>query len=171
MKNETTMTKLTPAQAYALQAKADRRAAAVERQGNIVREDNARVKAIFANTEVAKIKQPAVRKYVPWGAAETEAIVKTYIRLSAGGVVNRSEVIDAHRAVYPRRSEGAINYVVAHLQGLDVLSDIKSSLVVADHLVATAYEVDPERFPSGTSQENKIVNAIDVLLAELRGVG
>ena len=45
------MQKLTTAQAYALQVKADRRAAARERASGAVAADNNRVKAIFANAD------------------------------------------------------------------------------------------------------------------------
>jgi hypothetical protein len=48
------MTKLTPAQAYAAQVKADRRAAAAERRGGAVAADNARVAEMFKQTEQAK---------------------------------------------------------------------------------------------------------------------
>jgi hypothetical protein len=44
---ETNQMKNTAAQNYALQVKADRRAAALERQGKVIREDNARMKAMF----------------------------------------------------------------------------------------------------------------------------
>ena len=46
--HQTTMAKLTPAQAYALQIKADRRAAAVERRQPEIAADNARLKAMYA---------------------------------------------------------------------------------------------------------------------------
>ena len=171
MKNETAMTKLTAAQSYALQVKADRRAAARERASGAVAADNNRVKAIFAKaeqTKVAKVAKPStaqVRKYAPWGGAETAAIVDTYLRLSAGGVVTRSEVIDAHRVAYPRRSEGAVSYVVAHLQGLDTLSDSQLTLNVAPHLIEAAYKADPERFPAGAA----VVEArLEGLLGSLR---
>ena len=42
------MAKLTPAQAYALQVKADRRSAAVERRQPEIAADDARVKAMYA---------------------------------------------------------------------------------------------------------------------------
>jgi hypothetical protein len=42
------MKKLTPAQAYARQVKADRRAATAERQDAVVAADNARVNALYA---------------------------------------------------------------------------------------------------------------------------
>jgi hypothetical protein len=45
------MTKLTPAQAYAAQAKADRRAAAAERRGTAIQADNARVAELFKTAE------------------------------------------------------------------------------------------------------------------------
>jgi hypothetical protein len=45
--NQTTMTKLTPAQTQAAQAKADRRAAAAERRQAEIAEYDARVKAMY----------------------------------------------------------------------------------------------------------------------------
>lgn len=165
--------KLTTAQAYALQVKADRRAAARERANASVAADNNRVNAMFAATEVvapkvAKTKQPAVRKYAPWSMAEYRSIVDTYLRLSAGGVVSKEEVIAEHAVNYPRRSEGAVSFVVSHLRGLDVAHESELSLTVAEGLMAAAYEANPERFPTCVVQEAKIVDAIDSLLAELR---
>lgn len=151
------MTKLTTAQAYALQVKADRRAAARERASGAVRNDNARIEALFAKVEqpkVAKVANPVgdtVRKYAPWKTAEYAAIVDTYLRLSAGGDVVKEEVIAAHRVAYPRRSEGAVSFVVAHLRGLDVQHEGELTLTVAEGLLAAAYEADPERFPAGAA--------------------
>lgn len=48
------MTKLTPAQSYAAQAKADRRAAAQERRGATIQADNARVAELFAKAAPAQ---------------------------------------------------------------------------------------------------------------------
>lgn len=48
------MTKLTASQAYALQVKADRRAAAAERRGGTIAADNARVAELFKQAEEAK---------------------------------------------------------------------------------------------------------------------
>ena len=49
------MTKLTPAQAYAAQVKADRRAAAAERRGAAVAGDNARVAEMFAKAAPTEV--------------------------------------------------------------------------------------------------------------------
>ena len=49
------MTKLTPAQAYAAQVKADRRAAALDRQGGAVKADNARVAEMFAKAAPTEV--------------------------------------------------------------------------------------------------------------------
>jgi hypothetical protein len=166
-------TKLTAAQAYALQVKADRRAAARERANVSVAADNNRVNAMFAATEVvapkvAKTKQPAVRKYAPWSMAEYRSIVNTYLRLSAGGAVIKDEVIAEHAIKYPRRSEGAVSFVVSHLKGLDVAHESELSLTVSEGLMAAAYEADSARFATCAAQEAKVVDAIDSLLAELR---
>lgn len=155
MKNETALKKLTPAQAYAAQAKADRRAAALERQGVTVRNDNNRVNAMFAKaeqtakTKVAKVNITEARKFTPWNTAEYQSIVDTYLRLGAGGEVSRDEVIAAHAVNYPNRSEGAISYAVAHLKGLDVTVSGEPTLTIAEGLVIAAYEADPVRFPAG----------------------
>jgi len=158
MKNETKMAKLTSAQAYALQVKADRRAAALERNSTAIRDDNNRVDAIFAAAKVAAPKaakakaakaKAAPRKYAPWSTAEYSSIVDTYLRLATGGVVNKDEVITAHAVNFPRRSEGAVSYVVSHLSGLDIAHSGELTLTVAEGLVIAAYEAAPERFPAG----------------------
>jgi hypothetical protein len=68
------MTKLTPAQAYAAQVKADRRAAAAERRGSAVAADEARVKAIYKKAEVAT-QADAYRLPVAEAPAEVQAMV------------------------------------------------------------------------------------------------
>ena len=145
--------KLTPAQAYAAQVRSDRRAAALERASSVIREDNDRVNAMFttpkvAQPKVAKVKG-APRKFAPWSTAEYSSIVDTYLRLSAGGVVNKDEVIEAHAVSYPRRSEGAVSYAVSQLNCLDITNSKEVSLTSAEGLVIAAYEAAPERFPAG----------------------
>lgn len=66
------MTKLTPAQAYALQVKADRRAAAAERRGGAVAADEARVKAIYKKAEA---EVDAYRLPVSEAPAKVQAMV------------------------------------------------------------------------------------------------
>jgi len=68
------MTKLTTAQAYALQVKADRRAAAAERRGTDVAADNARVKAIYKKAEITTVAD-AYRLPVADAPAEVQALV------------------------------------------------------------------------------------------------
>ena len=68
------MTKLTPAQAYALQVKADRRAAAAERRGSSVAADEARVKQLYKKAEV-KTQADAYRIPVSEAPAEVQAMV------------------------------------------------------------------------------------------------
>jgi hypothetical protein len=157
MKNETTMTKkLTPAQAYAAQVRADRRAAVRDdRRDPSIIADNARLDAMFATTKVAQPKvakakvKAAPRKFAPWSTAEYSSIVDTYLRLSTGGVVNKDEVVEAHAVSYPRRSEGAVSYAVSQLRGLDIAHSSEISLTSAEGLVIAAYEAAPERFPAG----------------------
>ena len=56
------MTKLTPAQAYAAQAKADRKANALDRQNPVIKADNARIDKMF------EVEQPkdSTAKILPW---------------------------------------------------------------------------------------------------------
>ena len=56
------MTKLTPAQAYAAQAKADRKAAAAERRSVAIREDNNRINEMFTAAQV----KPTSSKVLSW---------------------------------------------------------------------------------------------------------
>jgi hypothetical protein len=56
------MTKLTPAQAQAAQAKADRKAAAAERRSAAIREDNNRINEMFATAQV----KPDSSKVLSW---------------------------------------------------------------------------------------------------------
>jgi hypothetical protein len=65
------MTKLTPAQAYAAQVKADRRAAAAERRGAAVAGDNARVAEMFKAAEVAKKAVQVAEAVYALGELET----------------------------------------------------------------------------------------------------
>jgi len=58
------MTKLTPAQAQAAQAKADRRAAAAERREGAIAADNARVTEMYAKATPAKAEPPAGTRYL-----------------------------------------------------------------------------------------------------------
>jgi hypothetical protein len=66
--------KLTPAQAYALQAKADRHAAALERRGGAVAADNARVKSLYKKAQVTT-QADAYRLPLADAPAEVQAMV------------------------------------------------------------------------------------------------
>lgn len=66
------MTKLTPAQAYANQVKADRRAAALERRGDVaVAADNARVAELFKQTDETKRAERLAHAVYALGELET----------------------------------------------------------------------------------------------------
>jgi len=72
------MTKLTSAQAYANQVKADRRAAAAERRDGAIAADNARVTDLFKAAEVTK-KAAQVAEAV-YTLSELEAIPDAEVR-------------------------------------------------------------------------------------------
>ena len=159
------MTKLTSAQAYALQVRADRRAAALERASGVIREDNNRVNAMYRVAKVTKTNaktkaKAAPDKVTPWTTAETNSIIETYLRLSTGGVVNTDEVVEAHTANYPHRSEGAVSYVVSQLRCLDVTNSKEVTLVSSEGLLIAAYEAAPERFPAGAELVEGRLNAV-----------
>jgi hypothetical protein len=72
------MTKLTTAQAYAAQVKADRRAAAAERRETGIAADNARVADLFKAAEVAK--RAAELAHAVYTVNELEAIPDAEVR-------------------------------------------------------------------------------------------
>jgi hypothetical protein len=175
MKNETTVTKkLTPAQAYAAQVRADRRAAAVERQGSTIAADNARLNELFKREEVAKVvnvkKTQKATKKVRWTAAELDYLVDRYLAHfnKADGSVDYVAIGAEFAAKFTQRGTTGVQMAVCQIRGLDTwvvgegLSDTSQALI--DKL----YAVDPERFPGGASRQDKVMTALDNLLAELR---
>ncbi len=65
VQKETIMTKLTPAQAYAAQVKADRRAAVLERKGDVaLQAETARVREMYKKVAPAKTEPPAETRYL-----------------------------------------------------------------------------------------------------------
>jgi hypothetical protein len=166
--------KLTPAQAYALQVKADRRAAALERQGNVVREDNARVNAMFAaSKEVAPRKVAKVvkaTKKVRWTSAELDYLIELYIAHfdKASGTVNYGAINDEFAAKFTERGTVGVQMAVCQIRGLDTWVAGEGLTDTSQALIDKLYAADPVRFPGGVTAEVKVLNAIDNLLAELR---
>lgn len=69
------MKKLTPAQAQSAQARADRRQAALERQGTAIQQDNARINLMYAGTEQPKAtKKVTAPKAKVQRTADTERV-------------------------------------------------------------------------------------------------
>ena len=175
MKNETTMTKkLTPAQAYALQVRADRRAAALERASSVIREDNSRVNAMFATVKVTQTKPVKVKrtsKKVRWAATELDLLIELYLKYAdpANGVENGKDITEHFLAQYPTRGSSAVNLGIAQIKALDAYYPAAGLKDTSAALVNKLYSIDPTRFPGGATQEEKIVNALDNLLAEIRG--
>ncbi len=148
MKNETTMSKLSPAQAYAVQVKADRRAAALERQGATVRNDNARINEMF-NTETS-VKETAKKTVTRelWSDAELDLAVQLYLLAydrPLEGETNWAEVWPIFAKRYPERGEGAFRMVLSQIKSLDnyfVGDGLNPSAALTQKLLAA----DPERF-------------------------
>lgn len=174
MKETKTTVKLTPSQAYALQVKADRRAAAIERQGNVVREDNVRVDAMFiAAKEVAPVKVTRVKKAtkkVRWTGAELDLLIVLYLKHvdAANGAENATVIYDEFSKVFDTRTQASLCLAIAQIKGLDVYYPAKGMKDTSQELIDKLYAVDPVRFPGGASSEEKVMNALDLLLAELR---
>lgn len=169
------MTKLTPAQAYALQVKADRRAAAIERQNGVIREDNARIESVLSKRDVAvnkvvKVKRTSSKK-VRWSSAELDLLIELYIKYAdtANGSDNREMIVSDFLAQYPERGSAAVIFGVMQVKGLDVHYNAKGLKDTSQALIDKLYSVDPVRFPGGATKEEKVFNALDSLLAEIRG--
>jgi hypothetical protein len=181
MKNETTVTKkLTPAQAYALQVRADRRAAALERQEGSIAGDNARVNAIYKEARIQQAvgnfkKTAPVRrvssKKIRWSPAELNLLVDLYLKYvdAANGCDNRELIVADFIAQYPARGESAVVLGVMQVKGLDVYYQAKGLKDTSQALINKLHSVDPIRFPGGATQEAKFDAALDNLLAEIRG--
>jgi hypothetical protein len=168
MKNETTMTKLTAAQSYALQVKADRRAAALERQGNVVREDNARINAMFNVTE--KVAQRKVTKRVAWTQPEVDFLVRSYID-SVDLVTltyNRGEIEAKFEQQFGSQHVNSVHLILCQIKHIDAYYPADGMTSVSQLVRDRAYAADPVRFVGDASSETKVLNALDQLLAELR---
>ena len=166
--------KLTPAQAYALQVRADRRAAALERASSVIREDNNRVNAMFSTAKVTQTKPVKVKrtsKKVRWAAGELNLLVDLYLKYvdAANGCDNRELIVADFIAQYPARGESAVVLGVMQVKGLDVYYQAKGLKDTSQALINKLYSVDPIRFPGGATQEAKFDAALDNLLAEIRG--
>jgi hypothetical protein len=167
------MTKLTPAQAYAAQVRADRRAAALERRGSVIAADNARVNELFENVRVAqpkKVKKTSSKK-VRWTDKEYDLIIDLYLKYVDGinGVENGRIIHDEFNRVYDTRSEASLSLQVAQIKGLDAYHPAEGMKDTSQTLIDKLFKIDPVRFPGRPDQEDKIQAKIDALLNEVRG--
>ena len=163
------MTKLTSAQAYANQVKADRRAAAAERRDGAIAADNARVAQLYFVAPKAAPKAPKSGKRVRWTGAELDLMVELYPQYvdAANGSDNREEIVKAFSARYPQRSGGSAHLLICQIKQLDAYYPADGMSNVNPQLAAKLYAADPVRFPGGSTREEKVMGALDLLLAEL----
>jgi hypothetical protein len=152
MKNNKAMTKLTPAQAYAAQVKADRRAAAIERQGATVRNDNARINEMFTTeTPVKETNKKSVTREL-WSDAELDLAVQLYLVAydrPVEGETNWADVWPIFNKRFPERGEGAFRMVLSQIKSLDIYfvgDGLKPSAALSQKLLAA----DPVRFGGAT---------------------
>jgi hypothetical protein len=165
--------KLTPAQAYTAQVKADRRAAAIERCGEVVAADNNRVNAMFAITNERKVttkKVTKATKKVRWSGPEFDLLIELYLKHVdlANKRDNREYIVEGFVQRYPERTESAVVLGVMQIKGLDAYYPAKGMKDTSQELIDKLYVADPVRFPGGANSEEKVLNALDLLLAELR---
>jgi hypothetical protein len=166
-------TKLTPAQAQALQAKADRKAEALLRAADpTLRADNKRIDAMYAMPVKAQPKKaPKSTKKVRWTSPELDFLVARYLVhfSKATGTVNYNAVRDEFAVKFPQRGTTGVQMAVCQIRGLDTWVAGEGLSDTSQLLIDKLYAVDPVRFPGGATKEEKIVNALDNLLAEIRG--
>jgi len=170
IKNETTkMTKLTSAQAYAAQVKADRRAAAAERRDGAIAADNARVAQLYPVAPKAAPKAPKSGKRVRWTGDELDLLVNLY--LTHVDPINAPEEAGPISAEFsrqfPKRSGAAIVLGIAQIKAQDTYHPAKGMTDTSRALVDKLYAADPVRFPGGATREEKVMGALDLLLAEV----
>ena len=166
--------KLTPAQAYAAQVRADRRAEAInDRRDPAIVADNARINAMYGNAKVAPVKKTkkVTAKRVAWTSKELDLLINLYLKHvdAANGSDNRETIVNAFSVNYPDRSVAAAHLMICQIKQLDAYYPAQGMTSVSDLLRNKLYSVDSIRFPGGATKEDKIVNALDNLLAEIRG--
>ena len=165
------MTKLTSAQAYANQVRADRRDAALERRSDVaVRADNLRVAQLYPVAPKTAPKAAKSGKRVRWTGAELDLLVNLY--LTHVDPINAPEEAGPISAEfsrqYPNRSGAAIVLGIAQIKAQDAYHPAKGMTDTSAALVAKLYAADPVRFPGGATREEKVMGALDLLLAEVQ---
>ncbi len=176
MKNETTMTKLSPAQAYALQAKALRRADARDRADEAIREDDNRIKAMFAAAQVpAKPKRAKTQRTggnkTRWSGAELDLLIALYLKHfdAANANINRDAILEEFLQAFPNRASSAVVLGAMQIIALDTQCPLQGLTDTSQAMVDRLYAVDPNRFPGGATREDKVLSALDRLLADIQG--
>jgi hypothetical protein len=171
MKNEITMTKLTTAQAYALQVKADKRARAIENRDPVIAADNARINAMFTVApKVTQRKVTKATKKVRWTGPEFDFAIEVYLQFTVKGkvAVNNPVAVANFQNKFGNRNYGAVNMLFGQIRGLDNYAPQEGLTDTSQMLIDKLYAVDPERFPVGAIREEKMLNDLDNLLAEMR---
>ena len=173
MKKETLVTKLTPAQTQAAVARADRKAAAVERAASTtIRANDLRVAAMWDIAKpVAAKKAPKATKKIRWSGAELETAIGVYLQytIRITSAVNNPKAVAEVQAKFPKRNYGSVNMLFTQIRGLDTQAPQEGLTDTSQILINKLYSVDPIRFPGGATQEDKLQCALDNLLDEIRG--
>jgi hypothetical protein len=168
------MSKLTSAQAYALQIKSDRRAAALERQNTVVREDNVRIATVLNKGNVASTRVVTSRKNSPkerWSPSEMDFAIELYLKQfnKAQNSLDSLRVIQLFSQKFPKRGDKGVNMLLCQIKGLDTWYPAKGLKDTSAMLINKLYAVDPVRFPIGATNEQKAFDALDSLLKDIQG--
>jgi hypothetical protein len=176
MKNETTVTKLTAAQAYALQVKADKRARVLEERANPeLKADRQRVDAMFStvvnkrSTKVAKAKKVSNR--VAWTQPEVDFLVQQYtdsvdlVNLT----YNRGDIETKFEQLFGSQHVNSVHLILCQIKHIDAYYPAQGMTSVSQLVRERAYAADPVRFSDAVKSEEEALNALDLLLAEIRG--
>jgi hypothetical protein len=108
-------------------------------------------------------------KKVRWSGAELDLLVNLY--LTHVDPINAPEeagpICTEFGRQFPKRSGAAVVLGIAQIKALDAYHPAKGMTDTSVALVDKLYAADPVRFPGGTTREEKVLGALDLLLAEV----
>jgi hypothetical protein len=108
-------------------------------------------------------------KKVRWSGAELDLLVNLY--LTNVDPINapdeRQTIIAAFCQHFPKRTGSAVVLGIAQIKALDAYHPAGGMTDTSAALVDRLYAADPVRFPGGATREEKVMGALDLLLAEV----
>jgi len=109
-------------------------------------------------------------KNVRWSGAELDLLINLYLKYvdPLNGIENGATIIVEFTQEFPNRTSGAIILGLAQVKALDVYHPASGLTDTSQALIDKLYAIDPIRFPGGATKEDKIMNALDNLIADIR---